>query len=138
MNEIKIAAIFLVMFSLVLPGMAQVNDACFGNGCHSDEGTHYYINETRYDANSHGILECIDCHNESVNPFDADHGKFLRQLPGTNLTEPLMFTQYNSSNYQLCYYCHNETSLIGLPQGYSNNLWTHRPSPGYPLIITKI
>jgi len=131
--------ILLLIFSsiLVTESTAQVNGACFGSGCHSDIGSYYYINNTRYDANSHGLLECTDCHIGSLDYNDTDHGKFLRTLNGTNITEHLKFTQYNSSNYNLCYYCHNETQLIGIPAGYSNSLWTHRPSPGYPLNINK-
>ena len=139
MKQIIKMIIMLLAFSLLLPivSSAQANDACFGAGCHSDVGTSYYINNTQYDANSHDLLECIDCHNSSINPLETEHGKFLRLLNGTNLTGPLSFTQYNSNNYQLCYYCHNETQLIGLPPGYSNNLWTHRPTPGYPLSINE-
>ncbi len=132
---IKMIAVFILISLFILPGSAQTNDACYGSGCHSDKGSSYYINNTRYNANSHGLLECIDCHNSSQNPLDPEHGKFLRTLNGTNLTPPLYFTQYNRSSFLLCYYCHNETQITGLPAGYSNNLWTHRPSAGYPLSI---
>ena len=132
--------IILLAFLLLLPMVSsgEVNDACFGSGCHSDEGTSYSINKTRYDANSHDLLECVDCHDSSQDSNDPEHGEFVRTLNGTTLTGSLNFSQYNSSNYQLCYYCHNETQLIGLPSGYSNNLWTHRSTPGYPLNISEL
>jgi hypothetical protein len=117
---------FLILLVPVALG-ASPNDACFAGGCHNSTSTKS-IDHALYDSNPHKIIKCINCHTNSTNNSDLDHGHFIRQLngstvsgPGSNTGGPLL-TSYSSQSFALCYVCHNETKLIGVLPDWPNNL----------------
>ena len=118
---IMISIIFLVPSSLG----ASSNDACFNGGCHGPSDS-MPINRTLYDSNPHSVIKCIDCHVNSTNSGDSNHGKFIRQLNGSNITGPLT-TKYSSQNFSLCYACHNETKVVGVLPSYPNLALHYNP-----------
>ena len=109
--------LFLVVFGFFIPVVlaASPNDACFSGICHSSSGP--TIDRGLYDSNPHKIIKCVECHVNSTNNLDADHGQFIRQLNGSKITGPLT-TQYSSQNFSLCYFCHAEKSVVGLLPGW--------------------
>ena len=109
--------IILIASGLFIPGVfgASPNDACFEGGCHDAAGSKP-IDRSLYESNSHSIIECIDCHN-SIPSSEPDHGKFIRQLDGSNVSGPLL-SNYSKEKFDLCYFCHNETKLIGMAPGF--------------------
>ena len=109
--------LFLVVFGFFIPVVlaASPNDACFSGICHSSSGP--TIDRTLYDSNPHKIIKCVECHVNSTNSSDTDHGNFTRQLNGSKITGPLT-TSYNSENFSLCYYCHEETKVVGMAPGF--------------------
>jgi hypothetical protein len=101
------------IFFIVDISMASPNDECFG--CHINQNR--IINQSLYNSNPHNILECIDCHVNSISRDDTNHGQFIRQLNGSNVTGPLT-TRYYSDNFSLCYYCHAEENVVGILPDY--------------------
>ena len=114
-----VLCLILVATVFFIPGAlgASENDACFIGICHSSSGQ--TIDRALYDSNPHKIIKCIECHENSTTPAptDPNHGKFIRQLNGSNITGP-MTTQYYSQNFSLCYYCHAEEKVVGILPGW--------------------
>ena len=126
------ALAFAILFISIIPiGSASSDNFCFGAGCHSEPDS--FINSSLFDNSSHRYLQCIDCHVNVTEYPNPTHGDFTN-----NLTLPLPSSAYNSSDFLLCYGCHMESSLLGLEPDYSNYLWTHNVTPGYPLNISNI
>ena len=108
--------LILAIFGFFIPvvSAASPNDACFSGNCHDSNGPK--IDKPLYDSNPHKIINCIECHEPSVDPvIDSNHGQFIRQLNGSKITGPLT-TSYNSQNFYLCYYCHAEKNVVGLTE----------------------
>jgi uncharacterized protein YlaI len=112
--------IILIVSCFFIPGVFGVsqNDACFDSMCH-DSTSNKPIDRLLYDSNPHRIIECIDCHENSTipPPSDINHGKFIRQLNGSNVSGPLL-SDYSKEKFDLCYYCHNETKVVGMAPGF--------------------
>ncbi len=96
----------------------------------------------------HRYLTCNTCHDtlEPSTHFDGDprtyradrdnyRAAFGLKLGGLNVprTESEIYT---ASDFALCYTCHLEANVVGMPEGYSNALFTHSdpPPPGYPIL----
>jgi len=130
----SIISMFLI---LLVPAAfsASPNDACFDGGCHNSSSSKP-IDRLLYDSNPHRIIECVDCHVNSTNDAESNHGQFIRQLKGSkvNGSGPLL-TKYYSENFSLCYYCHVEAKVVGL-------LPTFKPSSYHinttPIIVLNI
>lgn len=113
-----VLSIILVAAGFLIPAVfgASPNDACFESGCH-DAGGSKPIDRSLYESNPHSIIECIDCHENSVVSTDPDHGKFIRQLSGNKISGPLL-SSYSSEEFDLCYFCHNESKVVGMAPGF--------------------
>lgn len=111
--------IIIIAVVFFIPGVlgASLNDACFTGDCHNSTGPK--IDRALYDSNPHKIINCIDCHVNSTDNSSSEHGQFIRQLNGSNITGPLT-TKYYSQNFSLCYACHNETQVVGVLSSYPN------------------
>ncbi len=131
-NRIGLLLFFIGIF--FIPGVFGVspNDACFNGACHTSPNPKP-INHSLYDSNPHGIIKCIDCHVNSINSGDPDHGKFIRQLNGSNITGPLT-TSYNSQNFYLCYFCHTESKIVGQLSSYISST----DHINDPIVVTNI
>ncbi|MCZ7358210.1 MAG: hypothetical protein O8C66_13800 [Candidatus Methanoperedens sp.] len=131
-QSMGIIGIFLVVFTFVVFSIqgvssASPNDACFNGGCHVSPNPRP-INQSLYNSNAHSIIKCIDCHVNSTDPVnDSNHGIFIRQLNGSNITGPLT-SSYYSQNFSLCYYCHAEKNVVGVLPGYVMDI-DHRNPP---------
>ncbi|MCZ7358209.1 MAG: NapC/NirT family cytochrome c, partial [Candidatus Methanoperedens sp.] len=130
-NKIKMKVIVLglaLLFVFFVPGVlgASPNDACFNGGCHVSPNPRP-INQSLYDSNPHSIIQCIDCHVNSTDHNDTNHGQFIRQLNGSNITGPLT-TGYYSQNFSLCYYCHTEKNVVGVLPEFFQDI-DHRNPP---------
>ncbi len=123
-----ILSAFSILFFPVSSGSSP-NDACFV--CHTSENR--TIDQSLYNSNNHTILECIDCHVNSTTRLDSDHGQFIRPLNGSNVSGALT-TKYYPENFSLCYYCHNESNVIGILSNFNNSNLHNNP----PIIVSSI
>jgi len=125
MNGIELLLIFAAFSIFIIPGSsgASLNSECFV--CHTSPENRS-IDQNLYNSNKHSILECIDCHVNSTSNSDTNHGLFIRQLNGSNITGPLI-TKYYSQNFSLCYYCHAEEKVVGVLAGWPNHTGHRNP-----------
>ncbi len=136
-QHLKRIVLLLILISfgfIIMPGnsYASPNDACFAGGCHTSPNSRP-IDISLYNSSNHNIIECIDCHENSTNAGELNHGKFIRQLEGTNISGPLT-TGYYTENFSLCYYCHNESKVVGVLPGYVQSGGHQNP----PKIVSNI
>src|SRR5574341_1361786 len=110
-----LAAAFVM---LSIPGSlgASPNDACFSGGCHTPPANRS-IDRSLYDSNPHSIIKCVSCHVNSTTYPESGHGQFIRTLNDSKITGPLK-TSYYSENFSLCYYCHDESKVVGMLPNY--------------------
>ncbi len=100
-----------------------------------------------FNVNGHGRagLVCETCHDPGAVHFDGDERSYsaaednytagFRLKPGA-LNIPLSRDEtYTRDNFFLCYLCHDERRIVGMPEEYSNALFSHSQPPpeGYPL-----
>ncbi len=94
-----------------------------------------------------GDITCTTCHERlpverhiDGNPrtyvalFDNFNATYGLKLGGMNV--PREDNEiYSRNDAALCWACHEEANIVGMPEGYSNALFTHAepPPPGYPL-----
>ncbi len=101
-------------------------------------------------AGGHGTMPgpvlCTDCHNAGLTHIDGDArtyvaasdnytaGYRLRNISGLpSLDIPRGDTTYSSDDFALCFSCHDETALRGLPPGYED--WTGFPPDASAITI---
>ncbi|VVB86142.1 Doubled CXXCH motif (Paired_CXXCH_1) [uncultured archaeon] len=132
--KIRVLLVLAAFFILFFPGVlgASPNDACFNGGCHISPAPRP-IDQSLYNSNPHSIVKCIDCHVNSTSNADPNHGLFIRQLNGSNITGPLT-TKYYSQNFSLCYYCHSESKIVGILPYYNVSYFHVNPS----IFVTSI
>jgi predicted CxxxxCH...CXXCH cytochrome family protein len=118
-------------------GPAEFNGRQAGNvyGDNNDYGFNY---------SGHGLFGvfCEDCHDLSKPHFDApdysaDQNNFtaaFRLQDGVQQVPRRSGDVYNAGQFGVCFRCHDETRLVGMPEDYSNALFTHTnpPPDGYP------
>jgi len=81
---------------------------------------------------------CTACHDPSqphidgvTHSYSASAGNYasaFRLKPGLQLPISLV-SGYNRANFDLCFQCHAEAGVIGMPENYSNGLFTHTKPP---------
>lgn len=123
------------IFFIMGISQAAPNDECFT--CHTSENR--TVNQSLYNSNNHSILECIDCHVNSTNGSDLDHGKFIRQLNGSNVSSPKeLLSDYSSEKFSLCYFCHAEEKVVGLTGDMRKHMNNFSHVNTSPPIVTSI
>lgn len=100
-----------------------------------------------YNVSGHGRpgLACETCHDLSAVHFDGKGPSYSAaqdnytagfRLRSGSLNVPLGQNEtYARESFALCYLCHDERRVVGMPEEYSNALFSHSQPPpaGYPL-----